>query len=74
MDEKVLRLDITVNNILAMAVLDGFQQLVDVLTDKNFIDAIGVLLENLEQILLQVLEDEVQTVASTRNEDEKANG
>ena len=74
MDEKVLRLDITVNNILAMAVLDGFQQLVDVLTYKNFIDAIGVLLENLEQILLQVLEDEVQTVASTRNEDEKANG
>ena len=74
MDEKVLRLDISVNNVLAMAVLDGFQQLVDVLTDKNLIDAIGVLLEDLEQILLQVLEDEVQTVASTRNEDEKANG
>ena len=52
------------DDVLAVAVLDRLQQLVDVLADQVELDAVGVLLEDLEQILLQVLEDEVQAVAS----------
>ena len=64
MDQQVLGLDVPVDDVLAVAVLDRLQQLVDVLADQVELDAVGVLLEDLEQILLQVLEDEVQAVAS----------
>ena len=64
MDQQVLGLDVPMDDVLAVAVLDRLQQLVDVLADQVKLDAVGVLLEDLEQILLQVLEDEVQAVAS----------
>ena len=64
MDQQVLGLDVPMDDVLAVAVLDRLQQLVDVLADQVELDAVGVLLEDLEQILLQVLEDEVQAVAS----------
>ena len=64
MDQQVLGLDVPVDDVLAVAVLDRLQQLVDVLADQVKLDAVGVLLEDLEQILLQVLKDEVQAVAS----------
>ena len=64
MDQQVLGLDVPMDDVLAVAVLDRLQQLVDVLADEVELDAVGVLLEDLEQILLQVLEDEVQAVAS----------
>ena len=64
MDQQVLGLDVPMDDVLAVAVLDRLQQLVDVLADQVELDAVRVLLEDLEQILLQVLEDEVQAVAS----------
>ena len=64
MDQQVLGLDVPMDDVLAVAVLDRLQQLVDVLADEVELDAVGVLLEDLKQILLQVLEDEVQAVAS----------
>ena len=63
-DQQVLGLDVPMDDVLAVAVLDRLQQLVDVLADQIELDAVGVLLEDLEQVLLQVLEDEVQAVAS----------
>ena len=64
MDQQVLGLDVPMDDVLAVAVLDRLQQLVDEAADLVKLDAVGVLLEDLEQILLQVLEDEVQAVAS----------
>ena len=64
MDQQVLGLDVPMDDVLAVAVLDSLQQLVDVLADEVELDAVGVLLEDLEQVLLQVLKDEVQAVAS----------
>ena len=64
MDQQVLGLDVPMDDVLAVAVLDRLQQLVDVLADQVELDAVRVLLEDLEQVLLQVLEDEVQAVAS----------
>ena len=56
MNEKVLGLDISVNDVFAMAVLYSLKQLVDVLADKVFFDSIGILLEDLKQVLFEVLE------------------
>ena len=56
MNEEVLRLDIPVNDVLAMAVLYSLEQLVDILADKVFFDSIGILLEDLKQVLFEVLE------------------
>ena len=69
-DQQVLGLDVPMDDVLAVAVLDRLQQLVDVLADQVELDAVGVLLEDLEQILLQVLEDEVQAVASVTQKKE----
>ena len=63
MNEQVFRLDVPVDHVLAMTVLDGLEQLIDVLADQDFIDAVGVLLEDLEQVLLEILKDQIQTVA-----------
>ena len=63
MNEEVFRLDVSVDHILAMAVLDGLEQLIDVLADKDFIYAVGVLLEDLEQVLFEILKDQIQAVA-----------
>ena len=63
MNEQVFRLDVSVDYILAMAVLDGLEQLIDVLADQYLIDTVRVLLEDLEQVLLEVLKDQIQAVA-----------
>ena len=63
MDEQVFGLDVSVDNVLAMTVLDGLEQLIDVLADQHLIDTVRVLLEDLEQVLLEVLKDQIQAVA-----------
>ena len=45
------------DHVLAMAVFDGLEQLIDVLADQHLIDTVRVLLENLKQVLLEVLKD-----------------
>ena len=65
MDEQVFGLDVSVDHVLAMAVLDGLEQLIDVLADQYLIDTVRVLLEDLEQVLLEVLKDQIQAVAPT---------
>ena len=63
MDEQVFGLDVSMDHILAVAVFDGLEQLIDVLADQHLIDTVRVLLENLKQVLLEVLKDQIQTVA-----------
>lgn len=55
MNEQIFRLDVSVDHVFAVTVLDGLEQLVYVLTDQYFIDAVGVLFQHLEQVLLQIL-------------------
>lgn len=74
MNKKVLRLDISVNNVLTMAELDSLQQLVDVLADEDLIDAVRIFLKDLEQVLFQVLEDQIQTVAPIHQESDAERG
>ena len=64
MDKKVLGLDVSMNNVLAMTKFDSFQQLVDIIANHVFLNTIGVLFKNFEQVLLEVFEDQVQAVAS----------
>ena len=59
------------DHVVAMAVLDRLQQLVDEAADLVKLDAVGVLLEDLEQVLVEVLKDQVQTVAPNRRKQEK---
>ena len=42
-NEQIFRLDVSVDHIFAMTVFDSLEQLVNVLTDKYLIDAVGVL-------------------------------
>ena len=63
MNEQVFGLDVSMDHVLAMAVFDGLEQLIDVLADQHLIDTVRVLLEDLEQVLLEVLKDQIQAVA-----------
>ena len=54
-----------------MAVLDCLEQLVDEATDLIELDSVGVLFEDLEQVLVEVLKHQVQAVAPNRRELEK---
>ena len=56
MNEQILGLDIPVDHVFAMAVLDGFQQLVNVLTDEVQLDTVRVLFQDFKQVFLKVLE------------------
>lgn len=58
-DQKVLWLDVSVDHVVAVAVLDSFKQLVDVVTYAVKVDSIRVFFQYLEQVLLQVFEDQV---------------
>ena len=53
------------DHVLAMAELDSLQQLVDKVAHLVQLDAVWVLFKQLEQVLLDVFEHQVQTIAST---------
>ena len=51
------------DHVVAVAVLNRFQQLVDVAAHLVQLDAVRVLFQHLEQIFVQVFENQVETVA-----------
>lgn len=51
------------DDVLTVAVLDSLEQLVNVVADLIELDSIRVLLENLKQVFIEILEDQIQTVA-----------
>ena len=69
-DEEVLRLDVAMDDIVAMAILDGLQQLVDVMAHLVQFNSVWVLLQDFQEVLVQVLKDQVQTVAPTSGQQE----
>ena len=71
-NEEVLWFDVAMDHVIAMAVLDCLEQLVDEATDLIEFDSVGVLFEDLEQVLVEVLKHQVQTVAPNRRELEKS--
>ena len=64
MNQQIFWLDISVNDLLAMAVFNGFEQLVDVVAHLVELNAIWVLFKDFEEILFEVFEHKIKTVAS----------
>ena len=52
------------DHIITVAVLDGFEQLVNEMADLVEFYAVRVLFQDLEQIFIEVFEDEIQPIAS----------
>ena len=65
LDEEVLWFDVSMDHIVPVTILYGFQQLVDVVAYVFQIDSIGVLFEYFEQVLLQIFKYEVESVHPT---------
>eukprot|EP00350_Pseudokeronopsis_sp_OXSARD2_P012530 CAMPEP_0170546776 /NCGR_PEP_ID=MMETSP0211-20121228/5105_1 /TAXON_ID=311385 /ORGANISM="Pseudokeronopsis sp., Strain OXSARD2" /LENGTH=292 /DNA_ID=CAMNT_0010851399 /DNA_START=1285 /DNA_END=2159 /DNA_ORIENTATION=- len=59
-DEEVFRLDISVDDVVSVAELDGFEELVNELTNCFRIQSIGPFLQNFQKILLHVLKHKIQ--------------
>lgn len=67
-DEQIFRLDVSMYDVLAVAVLNSLEQLVNVVADLIELDSIWVLLKNLKQVFVKILEDQVETVAPVENQ------
>ena len=65
-DQQVFRLDVSMDHVVAMAVFDSFKQLVYVSANLIKLDPVRILLEDFEQVFVQILEDEVETIASVQ--------
>ena len=65
-DQQVFRLDVSMDHVVAMAVFDSFEQLVYVSANLIKLDPVRILLEDFEQVFVQILEDEVETIASVQ--------
>jgi hypothetical protein len=61
-DEQIFWLDVSMDDVITVAEFYCFEQLVDVFLDRLRVKAIGLLLQYLEQVLLKILEDQVQSV------------
>ena len=55
-DEQVLRLDVPVDDVVAVAVLDGLEDLVEVVANILLLETVRVLFENLQQVLFDIFE------------------
>ena len=65
-NEQVFWFYISVDDVFAVAVFDRLQKLIDVAAHQIELNAIGILFQDLQQVLLQVLEDEVEAIASIK--------
>lgn len=50
------------DNVASVAVFDGLQELINILSDKLWLESIAALFENFEQIFLQVFKHKVEAV------------
>ena len=56
MNQQIFWLDISMNDLLAMTVLNGLEQLVDVVAHLVELNAIWVLFKDFEEVLFEVFE------------------
>jgi len=66
-DEEVLGLDVAVHDVVLVAPRHGAGELVDVLPHELQWEAAGVLLEDLQEVLLHILKDEVKLLLSPKS-------